>query len=56
MLTAIEEWAHFKGMNKIIGPFGFSDKDPQGTRIECFEHLPVIATATNMPYLKNMIE
>ena len=34
-------------MQRLIGPFGLSDKDPQGLQLEGFEHLPVIATATN---------
>jgi GNAT superfamily N-acetyltransferase len=56
LLQFIEQWAKFKGMNKIIGPFGFSDKDPQGAQVEGFEYLPVIATPTNRPYLPRLIE
>ena len=43
-------------MNKIIGPYGFSDKDPQGLQIEGFDHLPVIVTPTNPPYLQQLVE
>ena len=56
LIDAVEKWAQEKGMNKIIGPFGFSDKDPQGVQIEGFENMPVIATATNLPYLPGLIE
>jgi hypothetical protein len=56
LLSAIETWACEKGMTKIIGPFGFSDKDPQGLQTEGFEYLPVIATATNLPYLQSLVE
>lgn len=56
LISAVEEWAMKKGMTKLIGPFGFSDKDPQGVQIEGFENLPVIATATNLPYLQKLIE
>ncbi len=56
LLKAIEEWAKDKGMNKLIGPYGFSDKDPQGYQIEGFENLPVISTATNPPYLPKHLE
>ena len=56
LLSAIEKWAGEKGMNKVIGPFGFSDKDPQGLQTEGFSHLPVIATATNLPYLQELVE
>jgi hypothetical protein len=56
LLTAIEKWARDKGMSKIIGPFGFSDKDPQGLQIEGFEYLPVLAAPANPPYLPALVE
>jgi hypothetical protein len=56
LLRFVEEWAIKRGMNKLIGPFGFSDKDPQGLQIEGFEHLPVIAAPSNPPYLKSLVE
>lgn len=55
LLKAVESWAKEKGMDTLIGPFGFSDKDPQGIQVEGFEHLPVIATPTNPPYLEKLI-
>jgi hypothetical protein len=56
LIGYIERWAFSKGMSKLIGPFGFSDKDPQGAQILGFEHLPVIVTPVNPPYLPNLIE
>ncbi len=56
LIDAIEKWALKIGMTQMIGPFGFSDKDPQGMQVEGFEYLPVIATATNAPYLKDLVE
>ncbi|TAH42858.1 MAG: hypothetical protein EYC69_04610 [Bacteroidetes bacterium] len=56
LMNSVEKWSLSKGMDTIIGPFGFSDKDPQGLQIEGFEHIPVIATAGNFPYLKDRIE
>jgi len=56
LLGFIERWARQHGMDKIIGPFGFSDKDPQGAQIEGFEYLPVIVTPSNPPYLPALIE
>jgi GNAT superfamily N-acetyltransferase len=56
LLDAVEHWAKSAGMDRIIGPFGFSDKDPQGLQIEGFEHLPVIATPTNPDWLPAMVE
>lgn len=56
LIGAVEAWAHSKGMDRVIGPFGFSDKDPQGLQLEGFAHLPVIATPTNPDWLPPMVE
>ncbi len=56
LISAVEEWARAKGLDRVIGPFGFSDKDPQGFQIAGFEHLPVIATPTNPEWLAPMVE
>jgi GNAT superfamily N-acetyltransferase len=56
LIGQIESWAKSKGINKVIGPYGFSDKDPQGLQVEGFENLPVIATPTNPLYLKALVE
>ncbi len=56
LLDAIFNWAQKQSMQQLIGPFGFSDKDPQGLQIEGLEYLPVIATATNPAYLKGLVE
>ena len=56
LLEAVEQWARSEGMDRIIGPFGFSDKDPQGLQIEGFEHLPVIATPINPDWLPPVVE
>lgn len=56
LLKSVEDWGRSKGMIKMIGPYGFSDKDPQGFQIEGFEHLPVIGTPTNPSYLPNMLD
>lgn len=55
LIEFIERWALEKGMNKLIGPFGFSDKDPQGLQIEGFDFLPVLATPANPIYLPELI-
>lgn len=56
LIGFIENWARSKGITKLIGPFGFSDKDPQGAQIEGFEHLPVIVTPSNPPHIPLLIE
>jgi hypothetical protein len=51
----IEDWCRKNGMNKIIGPFGFSEKDPQGFMIEGFDQPAVIATNYNLPYMNDLV-
>lgn len=56
LLRAVEEWGMQRGMDRMMGPFGLSDKDPQGLQVEGFEHLPVVATPTNPAYLPGLVE
>lgn len=51
LVSAVEEWSLAKGMVSLVGPVGFSDKDPQGMMIEGFEEPVVIATNCNFPYM-----
>lgn len=55
MINRVEEWAHERGMVKLVGPLGFSDKDPQGFQIEGFEYPSFIVCPTNESYLPEMI-
>lgn len=55
LIEFIQNWAMKLGMDKLIGPFGFSDKDPQGLQIEGLEHLPVLATPANPAYLPELL-
>ena len=36
LVGRVEEWGRGKGMTEIIGPYGFSDQDPEGFMIEGF--------------------
>ena len=56
LLKKVEEWVNSKGMIKIVGPLGFSDKDPQGFQIEGFEYPYLFTAATNSPYMPEMME
>lgn len=56
LITSIEQWSRGKGMTKLIGPYGFSDKDPQGLQVEGLDLLPVIATPANPAYLQALVE
>jgi len=56
LITAVEEWARVKGMEEMIGPFGFSDKDPQGLLISGFDIRAAIVAPYNHPYYIDLIE
>ena len=50
LITAIENWSREKGMDRLVGPLAFSDKDPQGFLIDGFDEPAVIASNCNFPY------
>ena len=56
ILSFIEDWARAKGMTKIVGPYGFSDQDPEGFLIEGFEHRATIATYYNFEWMPKFLE
>lgn len=51
LLQCLEDWARRKGMNKLVGPLAFSDKDPQGYLIQGFQEPVVIASHCNYEYV-----
>lgn len=51
LLQHVEEWATAQGMVKIVGPMGFTEEDPEGFRVEGFEHPTNLATYDNFPSL-----
>jgi hypothetical protein len=55
LLSKVEEWAALQGVEKLVGPLAFSDKDPQGLLIEGFDEPNVIATNCNFPYLIDFV-
>ncbi len=56
LLDFLDDWARKKGMNKIVGPYGFSDQDPEGFLIEGFENRPTIATYYNFEWMPRFVE
>ncbi len=56
LLQAVERWAREKGMTRIIGPYGFTDQDPEGFLIEGFETRATIATYYNFEWMPRMVE
>tara|TARA_R110002124_G_scaffold278506_2_gene450536 strand:- start:4395 stop:5513 length:1119 start_codon:yes stop_codon:yes gene_type:complete len=49
LIEAIEIWGKEKNMDTIVGPLGFSDKDPQGFLLEGFED-PMTVMVTNCSF------
>ncbi len=56
LLGRVEGWARGLGMTRIVGPYGFSDQDPEGFLIEGFEHRATIATYYNHEWLPRLVE
>ncbi len=56
LLTKVEDWSRQKGMTRIVGPLGFSDKDPQGFQIEGFEYPLFMTAPNNSKYMPELLE
>jgi len=56
LIASVEEWLRQNGMQKIVGPLGFSDKDPQGFQIEGFEYPQFMTSVNNSPYMPLLLE
>lgn len=56
LIDYVEKWAKDKRMINLVGPLGFSDKDPEGFMIEGFDKPIVIATNANFPYMPELLE
>jgi hypothetical protein len=56
LLSFTERWAIERNMQKIVGPMGFSDQDPEGFLIEGYEHEPTLATYYNFEYMIRLLE
>jgi predicted GNAT family acetyltransferase len=56
LLARVEDWARGKGMTRIVGPYGFSDQDPEGFLIEGFENRATIATYYNLAWMPRLVE
>jgi len=56
LLNHVERWASEHGMTKIIGPYGFTDQDPEGFMVEGFENRATIATYCNFEWMPEMVE
>lgn len=50
LFDKVIDWAHERGLNKVIGPIGFTDMDHEGMLIEGFDELNMSITFYNHPY------
>jgi len=51
-----ENWARFRGMEKMHGPMGFTDFDYEGLLVDGFDQIGTMQTIYNYPYYVDHIE
>lgn len=56
LIKYVEQWALGHGCQDIIGPMGFSDKDPQGFLTSGFGEETMMVTNCSLPFMKDFIE
>ena len=56
LLEHVEDWARKKGMDRIVGPYGFADQDPEGFMVEGFDSPSTITCYYNFDWMPGMIE
>lgn len=49
-------WAEKRGLNRLLGPKGFSPLDGMGLLVEGFEHRPALGIPYNLPYYAALLE
>lgn len=55
LLQRVLSWAHAFEMDRVIGPFGFTDQDPEGFLVEGFDEPPAIVTYCNPKYITDTL-
>ncbi len=56
LLDAVADWGRERGMDRLEGPFGFTDFDPEGMLTEGFDIMGTMATIYNYPYYPKHME
>ncbi len=56
LLGYIENWAREHGMKKVIGPYGFTDQDPEGFIIEGFDSAATVPNYYNFKWMPSFME
>ena len=55
LISKVENWARSLGAENIVGPLGFSDKEPQGYLVDGFDEPTVLAANCNFKYQVDLI-
>ncbi|TSA31653.1 MAG: hypothetical protein D4R64_17770 [Porphyromonadaceae bacterium] len=56
LISKVESWARSLGAEKIVGPLGFSDKEPQGYLVDGFDEPTVLMANCNYKYQVDLIK
>lgn len=57
LMEAVIQWAREHDKDHLVGPLGFSDKDPQGFLIEGFDDpMSVMVTNSSFPFMVKYVE
>ena len=56
LIEQVEEFGRQRGMDKIVGPLGFTDFDPEGMLVEGFDAPSTMALNYNYPYYPEHLE
>ncbi|MDR3137936.1 MAG: GNAT family N-acetyltransferase [Tannerellaceae bacterium] len=56
LFATAESWAKAQGMEKLVGPMGFTDLDHEGLLVDGFDQLGTMATIYNYPYYKDQLQ
>ncbi len=56
LLDAVAAWGKERGMDRLEGPFGFTDFDPEGMLTDGFDLMGTMATIYNYPYYPKHME
>jgi GNAT superfamily N-acetyltransferase len=56
LFAAAEDWCRCRGLNKVIGPKGFTALDGMGLLVRGFEHRPALGIPYNHSYYPALLE
>ncbi len=55
LLGRVEEWSKENDCNQVIGPMGFSDKEPQGFLTKGFDEKTMLVTTCSFEYMQKFV-